>query len=68
MESSSKRGGIMRLSNFNGDTYSFAILNGIFKLNHVIYLTIRDAFVQVYYLSRRKSRFSTELSTEESNV
>lgn len=48
----------MRLSNFNGDTYSFAILNGIFKLNHVIYLTIRDAFVQVYYLSRRKSRFS----------
>lgn len=51
----------MRLSNFNGDTYSFAILNGIFKLNHVIYLTIRDAFVQVYYLSRRKSRFSNLL-------
>lgn len=58
MERTAKRGGIIRLSNFNRDTYSFAIFNGVIKLKHVIYLTIRDAIFQVYYLSRRKSWFS----------
>lgn len=57
MERTTKRGGIIRLSNVNGDTYSFAIFNGVIKLKHVIYLTIRDAIFQVYYLSRLKSWF-----------
>lgn len=56
MERTTKRGGIIRLSNDNRDTYSFAILNGVIKLKHVI-LTIRDAIFQVFYLSRRKSWF-----------
>lgn len=56
MERTTKRGGI-RLSNDNRDTYSFAIFNGVIKSKHVIYLTIRDAIFQVYYLSCRKSWF-----------